>query len=81
MEFQADILGRTVNRPKITETTSLGAAYLAGLATGYWSGREQIKANWQLGKVFEPRMGKEKREELLKGWHRAVKCARVWAEG
>lgn len=81
MGFQADILGRTVHRPKITETTSLGAAYLAGLATGYWKDKEQIKANWQLGKAFEPKMEPEKREELLKGWHRAVKCALVWAEG
>lgn len=80
MSFQADILGKTVHRPKVIETTSLGAAYLAGLAVGYWKDKDEIKANWQLGKAFTPAMGGDRREELLKGWHRAVKCARIWAE-
>ena len=80
MGFQADVLGTDVHRPEVIETTSLGAAYLAGLATGYWKDKEEIKNNWQLGKVFEPGMEADRREELLKGWHRAVKCARVWAE-
>lgn len=80
MGFQADILGRTVHRPKVTETTSLGAAYLAGLAVGYWKDKDEIRENWQLGEVFEPTMEPEKREELLRGWHRAVRCAREWAK-
>lgn len=80
MGFQADILGKKVHRPKVTETTSLGAAYLAGLAVGYWKDKEEIRKNWQIEKVFEPEMKSEKREELLKGWHRAVRCAREWAK-
>lgn len=80
MGFQADILGKKVHRPKVTETTSLGAAYLAGLAVGYWKDKEEIRKNWQIEKVFEPEMKPEKREELLKGWHRAVRCAREWAK-
>lgn len=80
MQFQADVINTEVLRPKCIETTALGAAYLAGLAVGYWSDREEIKANWSLGAQFLPRMSGEHREELMKGWHRAVKCARVWAE-
>ncbi len=79
MHFQADVLNTVVHRPKLIETTSLGAAYLAGLATGYWSDKEEIKKNWQLGREFVPDMPEEKRSELLKGWRRAVKCAQVWA--
>ena len=55
-------------------------AYLAGLATGYWKNKEEIKQNWQLGKEFAPGMEEEKRKELLKGWKRAVRCALAWAE-
>ena len=80
MQFQADVLGAEVLRPKCIETTALGAAYLAGLAVGYWSGKDEIKANWSLGADFLPKMSGERREKLLKGWKRAVKCARVWAE-
>lgn len=80
MGFQADILGRTVHRPEATETTSLGAAYLAGLAIGYWRDKAQLKENWQLGKAFTPDLTPERRAELLAGWHRAVRCARAWAE-
>ena len=80
MQFQADVIGTQVLRPKCIETTALGAAYLAGLAVGYWSGKDEIKANWSLGAEFLPRMSWERREKLLKGWRRAVKCARVWAE-
>ena len=80
MQFQADILNTTVIRPKIIETTSLGAAYLAGLATGYWSGKDEILANWKLGRSFEPAMAEDVRNSKIKGWHRAVKCARIWAE-
>ena len=80
MQFQADILNTPVHRPDVIETTSLGAAYLAGLATGYWSGKDEILANWKLGRSFEPGMAEDDRNRMIKGWHRAVKCARVWAE-
>lgn len=80
MQFQADILNTPVHRPDVIETTSLGAAYLAGLATGYWSGKDEILANWKLGRSFEPAMAEDVRNSKIKGWHRAVKCARIWAE-
>lgn len=79
MQFQSDILDATVDRPSCIETTALGAAYLAGLATGYFKDKEEIKQNWQLGKAFEPVIENDKRNELLKGWKRAVKCALLWA--
>lgn len=80
MQFQADINNTIVHRPKCIETTALGAAYLAGLATGYWKNKDEIKENWQLGRAFESEMDKEKRNQLLKGWKRAVRCAIAWAE-
>ncbi len=80
MQFQADIVNTRVQRPECIETTALGAAYLAGLAVGYWENKEEIRTNWQIGRIFEPVMEKGKRTELLKGWKRAVKCALVWAE-
>ncbi|MBO4291069.1 MAG: glycerol kinase GlpK [Lachnospiraceae bacterium] len=80
MQFQADIVDMKVLRPSCIETTALGAAYLAGLAVGYWSSKEEICENWKLGAVFEPGMGEMRREELLKGWRKAVRCARVWAQ-
>lgn len=80
MQFQADIVHTLVHRPKCIETTALGAAYLAGLAVGYWKDKEEIRENWQIGAVFEPEMEEEKRASLLKGWQKAVKCAMVWAE-
>lgn len=80
MQFQADIIGQTVHRPSCIETTALGAAYLAGLAVGYWKDKAEICANWQLDKQFEPSMEEEKRKTLLKGWKRAVRCALAWAE-
>ena len=73
LQFQADILGYDVCRPVCIETTSLGAAYLAGLATGYWKSEEDVLDNWQIDKIFKPNMGKEKRELLLEGWHDAVR--------
>ena len=79
-QFQADINNTIVHRPKCIETTALGAAYLAGLATGYWKNKDEIKENWQLGRAFESEMDKEKRNQLLKGWKRAVRCAIAWAE-
>lgn len=80
MQFEADILDTEIRRPECIETTALGAAYLAGLATGYWQDKEEIKANWQLGKAFAAAMDAEKRAALLKGWQKAVKCALIWAE-
>ena len=80
MQFQADINNTNVHRPKCIETTALGAAYLAGLATGYWKSKDEIKENWQLGRAFESEMDEEKRNQLLKGWKRAVRCAIAWAE-
>ncbi len=80
MQFEADILDTEVRRPACIETTALGAAYLAGLATGYYKSREEIKENWLLGRSFEPSMEEDRREELLKGWEKAVKCALIWAE-
>lgn len=74
MKFQSDIIHTKVYRPECIETTALGAAYLAGLATGYYKNKEEIRENWRLGKIFEPSMDKEKREGLLKGWKRAVRC-------
>ena len=73
MQFQADILGVTIERPVITETTALGAAYLAGLATGYWRNQEELSYRWRVGARFEPKMDAEKREHLYYGWKRAVK--------
>ncbi|MBQ7840517.1 MAG: glycerol kinase GlpK [Lachnospiraceae bacterium] len=75
MQFQADILGKQVLRPACIETTALGAAYLAGLATGFWKSKEDIRANWALKRTFEPAMEQDKRKERLKGWKRAVKAA------
>ena len=80
MQFQADIAGCSVYRPKCIETTALGAAYLAGLAVGYWESLEDVKQNQGIDRVFVPAMEKEKRTELLHGWRKAVKCAQVWAE-
>ncbi|MCI9462737.1 MAG: glycerol kinase GlpK [Lachnospiraceae bacterium] len=80
MQFQADIIGAPVNRPGCIETTALGAAYLAGLAVGYWKDKEEICANWQLDRRFDAVMEKEVRGKLLKGWKKAVKCAMIWAE-
>lgn len=80
MQFQADIAGHSVYRPSCIETTALGAAYLAGLAVGYWKDKEEICANWKLDKRFDAAMEDGQRTELLKGWKKAVKCALVWAE-
>ena len=78
MQFQADILGADVLRPECIETTALGAAYLAGLATGYWQSREEIEKNWQLSHRFVPSMSDAIRQERLKGWDKAVRCALMW---
>ncbi|SFA46931.1 glycerol kinase [Parageobacillus thermantarcticus] len=75
MQFQSDMLGVPVERPVINETTALGAAYLAGLAVGYWKDRKEIATQWQLERQFEPKMAKEKQEKLYNGWKKAVKAA------
>lgn len=80
MQFQADILKGDVLRPSCIETTALGAAYLAGLAVGYWKDKEEIRDNWQLSHRFEPTMDEESRKKRLQGWDKAVKCALMWQE-
>lgn len=75
MQFQSDILGVPVERPVVSETTALGAAYLAGLAAGFWKSREELSDNYQVDRVFEPSISKEHREQLLSGWEKAVRAA------
>lgn len=77
MQFQADILNTPVVRPYCIETTAMGAAYMAGLAVGYWRSKEEILANHVIAAEFKPQMGQAKRESLLQGWHNAVKAASV----
>lgn len=79
MQFQADILGAPVERPKIIETTALGAAYLAGLATGFWK-MEELKQKWQLDEAFEPEMSEAERHKLYKGWQKAIKRTMDWEQ-
>ncbi|MCP3031385.1 glycerol kinase GlpK [Halobacillus sp. A1] len=78
MQFQSDLLNTSVERPKVEETTALGAAYLAGLAIGFWENREEIAKQWKVGKEFDPDMEEEKSEELYKGWQKAVEATRVF---
>ena len=80
MQFQADLLEKNVLRPECIETTALVAAYLAGLAVGYWKDKDEIRHNWSLSRTFIPDMDSEKRKRLLRGWHKAVKCAFDWEE-
>ncbi len=80
MQFQSDISDLLIERPSCVETTALGAAYLAGLAVGHWADKNEIKQNWKKEKEFSPEITAEKRNKLLKGWRRAVKCALCWAE-
>ena len=80
MQFQADILGKKVIRPVVFETTALGAAYLAGLAVGYWENLEEISALWRVDSIFEPQMSFEEREKLYKGWKKAVERCLNWAK-
>ena len=80
MQFQADILQKQVYRPKIRETTALGAAYLAGLATGVWKDREEIRSRWICDNTFKPQMTKNESKRLMDNWHRAVGRSRGWAE-
>jgi glycerol kinase len=78
MQFQSDILGVEVQRPKVTETTALGAAYLAGLAVGFWKSKDEITENWAVDKNFLPDMTDEKRDNLYNGWKRAVERSKDW---
>ena len=80
MQFQSDISNITIMRPKCIETTALGAAYLAGLAVGYWKDLDEIRENWQCGREFTPGIEPERRKKLLRGWKRAVRCAIFWAK-
>jgi glycerol kinase len=79
MQFQSDILKTAVARPQVTETTALGAAYLAGLAVGFWSSIEEIEKQWKVDRVFQPN-GTKNTSQMIQEWHRAVKAARAWAE-
>ena len=80
LQFQSDILDCRVMRPQCIETTSLGAAYLAGLATGYWKNKEDVIENWQIDRTFTPEMSEDERSGLLAGWKKAVSAARGWAK-
>ena len=79
MQFQADILGVPVVRPRVAETTALGAAYLAGLAVGYWRDARDVAANWQVDRHFEPAMSRDRANSLMAGWSKAVERAKRWA--
>ena len=80
MQFQADVLGIPVVRPAVTETTAMGAAYLAGLAVGVWESRERVAALWRTDRIFQPQWSEDQRAERLRQWHRAVLRAMSWAE-
>ena len=79
MQMQADISGAPVNRPVCVETTAMGAAYLAGLAVGYWAGKEDVARNWTIDRTFQPAISPEERATRCRGWDKAVKCAYGWA--
>ena len=79
MQFQADILKAKVVRPQMVEVTAIGAAYLAGLGIGYWNSVEDIQQQWEINKIFEPDTESDK-EDLIKGWHKAVKGVKAWTE-
>ena len=80
MQIQADVLGVPVQRPAVTETTALGAAYLAGLAVGFWPNVETLARQWTVERTFEPRMSDDERDRLIAGWQRAVERAKQWVE-
>lgn len=80
MQAQADITGSPVKRPKCIETTAMGAAYLAGLAVGYWNSLEEIKQNWAVDQIFEPSISEKERQKKIKGWNKAVRCSYLWAK-
>lgn len=80
MQFQSDIINAPVKRPSCIETTAMGAAYLAGLAVGYWNSKEDVIKNWAVDKIFSPIMGEDERERKIKGWNKAVKYSFGWAK-
>lgn len=80
MQFQSDIINVPIKRPEFIETTALGAAYLAGLATGFWKNKEDVIENWQISRTFKPNMEEINRQSLLAGWENAVKCSLGWAK-
>ena len=80
MQFQADVLGVPVQRPKVAETTALGAAYLAGLATGFWSSQEEVAEHWAIDRTFEPQMSADQRDKLYANWKRAVERSQKWEQ-
>ena len=80
MQTQSDIIDAPVQRPKCVETTAMGAAYLAGLAVGYWTSKEDVIKNWAIDRTFEPAISAEEREERVSGWNKAVKCSYGWAK-
>ena len=80
MQTQSDIINAPVNRPQCVETTAMGAAYLAGLAVGYWTSKEDVVKNWAIDQTFEPQISDEEREKRIKGWNKAVKYAYGWAK-
>ena len=80
MQFQADVLGVRVVRPKVFETTALGAAYLAGLGVGYWKDAAEISVQWQTDRVFEPAMSRDAAAQLMAGWEKALSRAKLWAQ-
>ena len=80
MQTQADIIQAPVNRPQCVETTAMGAAYLAGLAVGYWKDKEDVIQNWAIDRTFNPMISEEKRDEKVKGWNKAVKRSFDWAK-
>ena len=81
MQTQANITGAPVYRPVCVETTALGAAYLAGLAEGYWKNQAEIQANWSVDRSFTPDISQEKREKMRSGWKKAVSCCEGWEKG
>ena len=80
MQTQADLIDAPVQRPRCVETTAMGAAYLAGLAVGYWSSKEDVVKNWAIDRTFTPVIEAADRDERIKGWNKAVKCAYGWAK-
>ena len=80
MQMQSDISGAPVQRPTCVETTAMGAAYLAGLAVGYWMSKEDVVQNWAIDRTFAPNIGAEEREKRIRGWNKALKCAYGWAK-
>ena len=80
MQTQSDVINAPVNRPQCVETTAMGAAYLAGLAVGYWTSKEDVIKNWAIDRTFEPQISDDDRAKQIRGWNKAVKYAYGWAK-